>query len=164
MAVEHNCHVDIVRALLGASAKVNEKDDDGYTPLMAAVRTNRHVDIVQVLLDAGGVSDDIIQPTEKSALKLAIEYQRLQMFGLIMSESTLDGHDYVVLRGIIADNFRLNDLNTYNAFITAVDHDESTADIGQKKYQLKVNGGAWRRRLRRKSRRVRRGRRRSRRR
>ena len=53
MAVDHNCHVDIVQMLLKApGANVNVKDNQVRTPLMIAVE-NGHVKILKALLKAG---------------------------------------------------------------------------------------------------------------
>lgn len=46
-----NGHIDIVNALLAARANINLSDNDGVTPLKAAIKNN-HPDIVKILLES----------------------------------------------------------------------------------------------------------------
>ncbi|OTB10035.1 hypothetical protein K445DRAFT_269562 [Daldinia sp. EC12] len=66
-------HDKTIKFLLGAGAKVDAKDVDGWTPLMAATK-GRHLSSMRVLLDNGGHGQMNIPDNEgKTPLLVAIE-------------------------------------------------------------------------------------------
>ena len=52
-AAESNENPEIINTLLDAGARINDRDDTGWTPLMYAARYTYNSEIITTLLDAG---------------------------------------------------------------------------------------------------------------
>jgi ankyrin repeat protein len=83
---------DVVRLLLANRADVNYVDANGHTALVTAVQCrNATSEVLELVLDAPSINLSVVSADKKSALALAIESGREDLFDVLASR---EGHDW----------------------------------------------------------------------
>ena len=70
-AARYNSSPDVITALLEAGASINDRTDDGMTPLMYTAQYNSNPDVITVLLKAGADAT-----TKNNRNKTAFDYAK----------------------------------------------------------------------------------------